>query len=122
VWLSVVGAVPYGTSKDFWKAAPHSTADDFRPFIHQIMAHVAKVQTPMVMVADRSGIHRAKALAPTLDHDQGQFRLELLPARAGHKLNSFQCCYDICTTTRVLLTSPLRKPFTVKSEGPWPIT
>lgn len=90
VLLSVVGAVLYGTSKVFWKVTPHFDSYDFRQFIHQIMAHFAKTQTPVVMVADRSGIHRAKALASTLAHYQGQFRLELLPARAGHQLNPIE--------------------------------
>ena len=90
VLLSVVGAVRYGTSTVFWKATAPFTTDDFRQFIHQMMAHFANDPMPVVMVADRSGIHRAKALASTLEHDQGPCRLELLPARAGHHLNPIE--------------------------------
>jgi len=90
VLLSVVGAVRYGTSTVFWKATAPFTTDDFRQFIHQMMAHFANDPMPVVMVADRSGIHRAKALASTREHDQGPCRLELLPARAGHHLNPIE--------------------------------
>ena len=120
--LSVVGAVHYGTSKVFWKAVPHFDTYDFRQFIHQLMAIFTKAKKEVVMVADRSGIHRANALQSTLTHYQGRFRLHLLPARAGHKLNpiegfwrvmkgtigagrcfdTLQCLYQ--RTRRVLLT------------------
>lgn len=95
VLLSVVGAVQYGTSKVFWKATPHVDSYDFRQFIHPIMGHFDKDHVPVVMVADRSGIHRANALTSTLDHDQGRFRLKLLPARAGHKLNPIEGCWRV---------------------------
>ncbi len=39
------------------------------------------------MVADRSGIPRAKALESTFAHDRNRFRLHLLLARSGHHLN-----------------------------------
>lgn len=85
-----MGAVQYDTSKVFWKAVPHFDTTDFRQFIHQIMAVFAKTPKPVVMVADRSGIHRARALQSTFEHYQGRFHLHLLPARAGHKLNPIE--------------------------------
>ncbi len=42
------------------------------------------------MVADRSGIHRAKKLASTIGHYNGKFQLHLLPAHCGHKLNPIE--------------------------------
>ena len=69
---------------------PHFDTTGFRQFIHQIMAQVATEEKDVVMVADRSGIHRAKALQSTFDHYQGRFRLHLLPARAGHQLNPME--------------------------------
>ena len=90
VWLAVVGAVQYGTSKVFWKATPHFDTYEFRQFIPQIMARFANPQQEVVMVADRSGSHRAKALHSLYDHYRGRFRLQLLPAHDGHKLNPIE--------------------------------
>ena len=44
----------------------------------------------VVMVADRSGIHRAHKLDATLEHYRGKFRLQLLPAHSGHHLNPIE--------------------------------
>jgi hypothetical protein len=44
----------------------------------------------VVMVADRSGIHRAHKLASTLPHWHEQLRLYLLPAHCGHHLNPIE--------------------------------
>ena len=38
VLLSVIGAVQYGTSKVFYKIVPHFDAQEFRQYIHQVMA------------------------------------------------------------------------------------
>ena len=99
VLLSVVGAVQYGTSKVLWKATPHFDTYEFRQFIHQIMAHFAKEGQNVVMVADRSGIHRARALESTYEHYQGRFRLQLLPAHAGHKLNPIEGFWRVMKET-----------------------
>jgi DDE superfamily endonuclease len=74
VLLSVIGAVQYGTSKVFYKVVPHFDAQEFRQYIHQVMATFRKAEKEVVMVVDRSGIHRAHKLAPTLDHSQGTLR------------------------------------------------
>jgi DDE superfamily endonuclease len=68
VWLSVIGAVQYGTAKVFSKVVPHFDTEAFRPYIHQVMAPCGHTGQEVVMVADRSGIHRAKKLASTLAH------------------------------------------------------
>jgi len=101
VLLSVVGAVQYGTHKVFWKVVPHFDAYEFRQFIHQLMQTFGKAAPPrpVVMVADRSGIHRAKALQATLTHYQDSFRLYLLPARAGHHLNPIEGFWRVMKDT-----------------------
>jgi len=87
VWLSVIGAVPYGTSKVFSKIVPHFDTEGLRHSIHQVMALFRHTGKEVVMVADRSGIHRAKKLASTLTHWHEQLRLHRLPAHCGHHLN-----------------------------------
>jgi len=90
VLLSVIGAVQYGTSKVFYKIVPHFDTEGLRQYIHQVMALFRHTGKEVVMVADRSGIHRAKKLASTLTHWHEQFRLHLLPAHCGHHLNPIE--------------------------------
>jgi transposase len=90
VLLSVIGAVQYGTSKVFYKIVPHFETEGFRQYIHQVMALFGHTGKEVVMVADRSGIHRAHKLASTLTHWHEQFRLHLLPAHCGHHLNPME--------------------------------
>jgi hypothetical protein len=85
--LSVLGAVQYGTSRVFYKIVPHLDAQEFRQYIHQVMGIFGKTDKEVVMVVDRSGIHRAKKLASTLAHYEGQLQFHRLPARCGHHLN-----------------------------------
>ena len=68
VLLSVIGAVQYGTSKVFYKVVPHFDTEGFRQYIHQVMALFGHTGKEVVIVADRSGIHRAHTLASTLTH------------------------------------------------------
>jgi transposase len=100
VLLSVIGAVQYGTSKVFYKQygtskvfykiVPHFDAQELRQYIHQVMATFQKTGKEVVMVVDRSGIHRAHKLDATLDHYQGKFRCHFLPAHCGHHLNPIE--------------------------------
>ena len=90
VLRSVIGAVQYGTWKVFYTIVPHFDAQEFRHYIHQVMARFGKTGQEGVMVAARSGIHRAHKLASTLAHWHEQFRLHLLPARGGHHLNPIE--------------------------------
>jgi transposase len=90
VLLSVIGAVQYGTSKVFYKVVPHFDTEGLRHYIHQVMALFGHTGKEVVMVADRSGIHRAKKLASTLAHWHERFRLYLLPAHCGHHLNPIE--------------------------------
>ena len=85
--LNVIGAVPYGTCRVFYKRVPHFDAQAFRPYIHQIMQVFGSSGKEVVMVTDRSGIHRAHKLDATLAYYQGKFRLKLLPAHSGPHLN-----------------------------------
>ena len=87
VRLSVLGAVQYGTSKVFSKIVPHFDAQELRPYIHQVMATFSTTGTEVVMVVDRSGLHRAHKLDATLDHSHDTFRFHCLPAHGGHHLN-----------------------------------
>jgi len=127
VLLSVIGAVQYGTAKVFYKIVPHFDAQEFRQYLHQVMATFRKAEKEVVMVVDRSGIHRAHKLDATLEHYHGKFRLHFLPAHCGHHLNPIEgfwrvmkdclgagrCFADLHTTWKVscnLLN--LRKEFT----------
>jgi hypothetical protein len=90
VLLSVIGAVQYGTSKVFYKIVPHFDAQELRQYLHQVMATFSKTDQEVVMVVDRSGLHRAHKLEATLDHYHGKLRLHFLPARCGHHLNPIE--------------------------------
>lgn len=90
VLLDVIGAVQYGTSRVFYKIVPHFDANEFRQYLHQIMSIFAPTQKKVVMVVDRSGIHRARKLASTLEHYQDKFELHFLPANSGHHLNPIE--------------------------------
>jgi hypothetical protein len=54
------------------------------------MATFSKIDKEVVMVVDRSGIHRAHKLDATLDHYRDKFRFHFLPARCGHHLNPIE--------------------------------
>ena len=59
-------------------------------YMHQVMGVFGKTGKEVVMVFDRSGIHRAKKLASTLAHYDGQLQFSLLPAHCGHHLNPIE--------------------------------
>jgi hypothetical protein len=99
VLLSVIGAVQYGTSKVFYKIVPHFDAQEFRQYIHQMMATFGSTGKEVVMVVDRSGIHRAHKLAPTLAHWHGRFRFHMLPAHCGHHLNPIEGFWRVMKDT-----------------------
>jgi hypothetical protein len=74
VWLSVIGAVQYGTTNVFSTIVLHVDAQELRHSFHPVMATFRTTETEVVMVVDRSGIHRAHTLDTTLDHDHGTLR------------------------------------------------
>ncbi len=90
VLLSVMGAVQYGTSKVFDKIVPHFDAQEWRQYIHPVMATFSTIGKDVVMVVDRSGIHRAHKLDTTLEHYHSTLRLHFLPAHGGHHLNPIE--------------------------------
>ena len=90
VLLSVIGAVQYGTAKVCYKIVPHFDAQEFRQYIHQVMATFSRTGKEVVMVVDRSGIHRAHKLDATLEHYHNKFRFHFLPAHCGHHLNPIE--------------------------------
>ena len=69
---------------------PHVDAQEWRQYIHQVLATCGKTANEVVMVVDRSGIHRAHKLDATLDHDHGKCRCPFLPAHCGHHLNPIE--------------------------------
>ena len=99
VLLSVIGAVQYGTSKVFSKIVPHFDAQELRQYLHQVMATFQKTEKEVVMVVDRSGIHRAHKLDGTLDHYQGKLRFHFLPAHCGHHLNPIEGFWRVMKDT-----------------------
>jgi transposase len=99
VLLSVIGAVQYGTSKVFYKIVPHFDAQEWRQYLHQVMATFQKTEKEVVMVVDRSGIHRAHKLDATLAHYQGKLRFHFLPAHCGHHLNPIEGCWRVMKDT-----------------------
>ena len=90
VLLSVLGAVQYGTSRVFYKIVPHFDAQEFRQYLHQVMHLFGNTSQEVVMVVDRSGLHRAHKLGATLAHYAGRLCLQFLPARCGHHLNPIE--------------------------------
>jgi len=99
VFLSVIGAVQYGTSKVFSKIVPHFDAQEWRHYLHQVMATFQKTGQEVVMVVDRSGIHRAHKLDTTLDHYHGTLRFHCLPAHCGHHLNPIEGFWRVMKDT-----------------------
>ena len=99
VLLSVLGAVQYGTSKVFSKIGPHFDAQELRQYLHHVMATFSKIGTEVVMVVDRSGIHRAHKLDATLDHYHGKLRFHFLPAHCGHHLNPIEGFWRVMKDT-----------------------
>jgi transposase len=99
VLLSVIGAVQYGTSKVFYKIVPHFDAQELRQYLHQVMATFRKADKEVVMVVDRSGIHRAHKLAATLAHYHGTLRFHFLPAHCGHHLNPIEGFWRVMKDT-----------------------
>jgi len=99
VLLSVIGAVQYGTSKVFYKIIPHFDAQELRQYIHQVMATFSQTGKEVVMVVDRSGIHRAHKLDATLDHYHDKFRFHFLPAHCGHHLNPIEGFWRVMKDT-----------------------
>jgi transposase len=69
---------------------PHFDAQELRHYLHQVMATFRKTGKDVVMVVDRSGIHRAHKLDTTFDHYAGKLRLHFLPAHCGHHLNPIE--------------------------------
>ena len=69
---------------------PHFDAQELRQYLHQVMATFSTTGKDVVMVVDRSGIHRAHKLDTTFDHYDGKLRFHFLPAHCGHHLNPIE--------------------------------
>ena len=79
-----------GAQCRFYKVVPHFETEGFRQYIHQVMALFGDTGKQVVMVVDRSGIHRAHKLAATLAHWHEQFQRHFLPAHCGHHLHPIE--------------------------------
>src|SRR5499433_3146325 len=79
-----------GAQCRFYKIVPHFDAQELRQYLHQVMATFSKTDKEVVMVVDRSGIHRAHKLDTTFDHYDGKLRFHFLPAHCGHHLNPIE--------------------------------
>lgn len=90
VLLNVIGAVQYGTARVLYKIAPHFDSHDLRQYLHQVMATFGTTDKEVVMVVDRSGMHRAHKLDATLEHYHGKLRFHFLPAHCSHHLNPIE--------------------------------
>jgi hypothetical protein len=90
VLLSVIGAVQYGTSKVCYTIVPHCDAQELRQYIPQVMATFSQTGKEVVMVVERSGMHRAHKLDATLEHYHNKVRFHFLPAHCGHHLNPIE--------------------------------
>jgi DDE superfamily endonuclease len=99
VLLTLMGAVQYGTSKVFYKLVPHFNAQELRQYLHQIMATFGTRGQEVVMVVDRSGMHRAHTLAPTLARWAGRLHFHFLPAHSGHHLNPMEGFWRVLKST-----------------------
>jgi hypothetical protein len=99
VLLRGIGAVQYGTSKVFYQIVPHCDAQELRQYIHHVMAAFSKTGKEVVMVVDRSGIHRAHKLDRTLEHYHSKFRFHCLPAHCGHHLNPIEGFWRVMKDT-----------------------
>src|SRR5438093_170574 len=99
VFLSVIGAVQYGTSKVYSKIVYNFDAQELRQYHHQVMATFSTTGKEVVMVVDRSGIHRAHKLDATLEHYREKFRFHFLPAHCGHHLNPIEGFWRVMKDT-----------------------
>ena len=84
--LSVIGAVQDGTSNVCYKSVPHCEAQELRQYLPHVRATFRQTDPAVVMVVDRSGIHRAPKLDAPFDHDHGTLRFHFFPAHCGHHL------------------------------------
>ena len=82
-----------------YKIVPHFDAQELRQYLHQVMATFRKTGKEVVMVVDRSGIHRAHKLDATLDHDHDKFRFHFLPAHCGHHRNPIEGFWRVMKDT-----------------------
>jgi hypothetical protein len=78
---------------------PHFDAQELRQYIHQVMATFGTTDKEVVMVVDRSRIHRAHKLTSTLAHWHRRFRLPFLPAHCGHHLNPIEGFWRVMQDT-----------------------
>jgi DDE superfamily endonuclease len=122
-----MGAVQYGTSKVFSKIVPHCDAQELRQYLQHVMAAFSNTGTEVVMVVDRSGMHRAHKLDATLAHYQGTFRFHCLPAHCGHPLHPIAGFWRVmkdaigagrCCATRPLLYQRTRQVRMAHHERP----
>ncbi len=100
VWLSVSGAVQYGTAPVCSPLVPYGDAHAMCQYLHHGMATCGTTATEVVMIVNWSSIHRATKRASTLEHGHGQWRCHCLPAPGGHHLNPMEGIWRVTKDTR----------------------
>jgi DDE superfamily endonuclease len=68
-------------------------------YMHQVMATFSKTGKEVVMVVDRSGLHRAHKLDATLAHYHNKLRFHFLPAHCGPHLNPIEGFWRVLKDT-----------------------
>jgi hypothetical protein len=76
---------------------PHFAAQELRQSIPQGMASCCNTGKEVVMVVERSGIHRAHKLDATLDHDHDTWRCHVFPAHCGPHLKPIAGFWRVMT-------------------------
>jgi transposase len=92
---SVIGVVQDGTAKVFSTIVPHCDAQERRQYLQHVRAPFQKTGQEVVMVVDRSGIHRAHKLDATLAHYHDTLRFYCLPPHCGHHLTPIEGCWRV---------------------------
>jgi transposase len=95
--LSVIGAVQYGPSKVCYTIVPPFDAQELRQSLQQVMAVFGTTGTEVVMVGDRSGMHRAQKRDATCDHYQGTLRFPCFPPHCGPHRNPIEGFWRVMT-------------------------
>jgi len=104
VLLYVIACVHYLSSKMVFKIIPNLNVREFLQFLYQVEATFKEEKKKIVMVLDRSGIHKGKLVEKWLNKRKGAFEFYWLPPHSGHQLNPIEgfwrCTKDAVNANR----------------------